>query len=218
MPVVSGFTDGHGPVLGAPANDIGDVDKLDFMNLLVAQIQNQDPMSPMDNAAFTEQLTQFSMLDEMQAIGSKLDDSMLMSQSLNNTAMLGLVGKKVTVAGDHIWIENGEVSPAAIDTSGTGTATVEVKDETGLVVASYSRQITPGLTDISWDGKDADGELLDDGEYTFDVTLVNPEGVNLDATSLMTGPVNSLRYENNIAVVSVADAEYYVAEIYQVSL
>jgi len=172
----------------------------------------------MDNAAFTEQLTQFSMLDEMQAIGSKLDDSMLMSQSLNNTAMLGLVGKKVTVAGDHIWIENGEVSPAAIDTSGTGTATVEVKDETGLVVASYSRQITPGLTDISWDGKDADGELLDDGEYTFDVTLVNPEGVNLDATSLMTGPVNSLRYENNIAVVSVADAEYYVAEIYQVSL
>ena len=51
--------------MGAPARDYSEINQIDFMNLLVAQIQNQDPLSPMDNAEFTGQITQFTMLDEL---------------------------------------------------------------------------------------------------------------------------------------------------------
>ncbi|RKZ11487.1 hypothetical protein DRQ50_13510, partial [bacterium] len=93
MPTIQGVNDGYGPVLGAPARDSSEISDLDFMGLLVAQIQNQDPLSPMDNAEFTSQITQFNMLDRLTAMGQKLDDSLLMSQSINNTAMLALVGR-----------------------------------------------------------------------------------------------------------------------------
>ena len=73
MPV-AGITDGYGPVVGQPARDYTDVDKMDFMTLLVAQIKNQDPMSPMDNAEFTSQITQFTMLDEMKSMNAKLEE------------------------------------------------------------------------------------------------------------------------------------------------
>ena len=64
MPI-AGITDGYGTVIGQAERDYAEISKIDFMALLVAQIKNQDPMSPMDNAEFTSQITQFTMLEEM---------------------------------------------------------------------------------------------------------------------------------------------------------
>ena len=70
-----------------------------LMNLLVAQIQNQDPLSPMDNAEFTSQITQFTMLDEMQSMNAKLEDNLMVGQTINNTAMLIEIARKT---GDYL--------------------------------------------------------------------------------------------------------------------
>ncbi len=109
MPV-QGITNGYGPVIGQPETSAADISRMDFMTLLVAQIRNQDPMSPMDNAEFTSQLTQFTMLEEMESMNLKLEDNLLVGQTINNTAMLGLVGKQVTVEGNRTWVDAGEVS------------------------------------------------------------------------------------------------------------
>ena len=70
-----GITDGYGSVLGSAERNSGEINKIDFMTLLVAQIQNQDPMSPMDNAEFTGQITQFTMLEELEGVNERLDQS-----------------------------------------------------------------------------------------------------------------------------------------------
>ena len=122
MPV-SGITDGYGPVLGQPARDYTAVDKMDFMTLLVAQIKNQDPMSPMDNAEFTSQITQFTMLDEMKSMNAKLEENLVVGQTINNTAMLGLIGKDVTVEGNKVWVAEGTASESVVAASGPGSET-----------------------------------------------------------------------------------------------
>ncbi len=215
MPV-TGVTSGTGPVLGQPERDYSEISDLDFMTLLVAQIQNQDPMDPMDNAEFTSQLTQFSMLDDLESMNSKFDDSIMVGQSINNTAMLGLVGKDVTVSGNTAWMEDGVATESMVSSDGPGLATVEVKDENGTVVATYTRDVGKGLADITWDGKLSSGEDAPEGRYSLDVSVENA-GESVGFTTLMTGHVESLRYENNAGVVTVDGMEYYVSDIYKVS-
>ena len=101
--------------------------------------------------------------------------------------------------------------------AGSGTATIEVTDETGHVVASYSREIENGLNDVTWDGKLSDGSSAEDGAFTITVTVNDNAGEAVPFTTLMTGPVQGLRYENNMAVVMVGGLEFYVSEIYKVS-
>ncbi len=215
MPV-TGITDGYGPVLGQPVRDYTAVDKMDFMTLLVAQIKNQDPMSPMDNAEFTSQITQFTMLDEMKSMNARLEENLLVGQTINNTAMLGLVGKSVTVEGNKVWMADGEPSESVLAADGSGTVVIEVTDDTGHVVASYRKPIERGLNDVTWDGKLENGELAGDGTYSMSVTP-GDGSEDVAFTTLMTGPVEGLRYENNTAVVIIGGVEFYVSDIYKVS-
>jgi flagellar basal-body rod modification protein FlgD len=215
MPI-SGITDGYGPVVGQPANDYASVDKMDFMTLLVAQIKNQDPMSPMDNAEFTSQITQFTMLDEMKGMNARLEENLLVGQTINNTAMLGLVGKSVTVEGNKIWQADGQASENVLAAEASGTAVIEITDDTGHVVATYTKSVDRGLNDVTWDGKLDSGETAADGNYTISVSMAEGSE-DVAFTTLMTGPVEGLRYENNSAVVIIGGVEYFVSDIYKVS-
>ena len=218
MPITEGVTDGYGPVLGAPARDYSEVSDLDFMSLLVAQIQNQDPLSPMDNAEFTSQITQFSMLDELTGMQTLLEENLAVGQSINNTSMLALVGKNVTVEGDTVSIADGETSENMLTTSLPGMARIEVTDSSGKVVRTYTKEVEPGMSDVSWDGKDGAGNVMDDGDYTISVTVMGKaDGAELPFTTLMTRAVEGMRYENNIAVVMLGGQDYYVTDIYKVS-
>ncbi len=216
MPI-AGVTDTTGPVVGAEPRDYSEINKLDFMTLLVAQIQNQDPMSPMDNQEFTSQITQFTMLEEMEKTNANLEESLIVGQAINNTGMLSLVGKNVTVEGDQTWVTGGVASESMIATDLPGLATIEVTDETGNVVATYERSVSAGLSSIGWDGKLENGDDAADGKYSISVTLTDTEGEDIPFKTLMTGPVDGLRYESNQAVVMIGGLEFYVSEIYKVS-
>lgn len=215
MPI-EGITDGYGSVVGAPTRDYSEIGKLDFMDLLVAQIRNQDPMDPMDNAEFTSQITQFTMLEEMSAMTSKMDESIMMSAALNNTAMLGLIGKNVTVEGDRLEVVDGVVSGNALACDGPGTAEIEIIDSNGNVVDTVRQTVDKGLNTISWDGVLDDETMAEDGDYTMRVTLRNQD-MAINSITLMTGPVEGLRYDNSVGVVTIAGEEFYVSEIYQIS-
>jgi flagellar basal-body rod modification protein FlgD len=172
----------------------------------------------MDNAEFTSQITQFTMLDELATMSAKIEENVLMSQSINNTAMLALVGRDCTVAGDEVHVAEGEASGSKLNCREPGTATIEVKDADGQTVATYVRTVDVGLNDIGWDGLLANGDKADDGAYTIEVSQVDASNQPVtSSTTLMTGSVQGLRYENGIAVVTVHGEEFYVSDIYQVS-
>ncbi len=127
-----------------------------------------------------------------------------------------MVGRQVTVTGDKLWVDGDEVSESSLNAAGSGTARIEVVDESGNVVATYSREVSAGLNDVTWDGRLAGDDAAPDGQYSLRVTLEN-NGNAVDFVTLMTGAVTSLRYENSLAMVEVAGQEFYVSEIYKVS-
>ncbi len=214
---VSSVQNSTTPIVGGTEHNSSSMSEIDFMNLLVTQIQNQDPLSPMDNAEFTSQIAQFSTLQQITSLGDKLDNQVLMSQAINNTAMLALVGRDVTVEGDRVDVTDKTASTSMLNATGAGTATIEVLDASGEVVRTYTKDVAAGLNTITWDGKlDGDAQA-EDGEYSVRVTVNDTAGSSVDATVLMTGAVQGLRYENNAAVVTVFGHDYNVADIYQIS-
>jgi flagellar basal-body rod modification protein FlgD len=126
------------------------------------------------------------------------------------------VGKNVTVEGNRIWMEESMPSESVVAADGPGNVVIEVTDDTGHVVATYRSSIERGLNDVSWDGKLENGDMAPDGNYSISVTPADGSE-NVAFTTLMTGPVEGLRYENNVAVVIIGGQEYYVADIYKVS-
>ena len=216
MPI-AGITDGTGSVLGQAGRDYPQVSKLDFMTLLVAQIKNQDPTSPMDNAQFTSQITQFSMLEQLETMSQSMEDNVAVGTAINNTAMLALVGRQVTVEGNDVTLTGGTANESMIAASGNGRATVKITDSNGRVVRTYEQDITKGLNTVTWDGKADDGTVATDGAYTISAEVKDNNGEAVKFTNLMTGAVSGLRYSDNQAVVIVNGEEFFVSEIYKVS-
>lgn len=216
MPI-AGITDGTGAVLGQAGRDYSQVSKLDFMALLVAQIKNQDPTSPMDNAQFTSQITQFSMLEQLESMSASLADNVAVGTAINNTAMLALVGRNVTVAGNDVSLSGGTASESMIAAGGNGKATIKITDENGRVVRTYEQALTKGLNTVTWDGRTDEDVVAADGKYTISAEVKDNNGNAVTFTNLMTGAVSGLRYSDNQAIVMVNGEEFYVSEIYKVS-
>lgn len=216
--VVTSVNNSTAPVVGqaydGPSNQMSSVD---FMNLLVAELQNQNPLEPMSTTEMSSQLSQMTTNEQLVEIANTLDHNLVMSQSINNTAMLALVGREVTVEGDQVHVTDGESSGSMINSTGAGTATVTVRNDAGDVVATYPMEVERGLNDVGWDGLGTDGEPAPDGAYTVEVSVTNNDGDSVDATVLMTGAVGGLRYDLGLAVVSVFGQDFFVSEIYQVS-
>lgn len=213
---VTSVQSGNG-VYGTPSATTEDLGMNQFMSLLVTQIQNQDPFSPMDNQQFISQLTQFTSLEQLQKINDSLASNMTVSQSLNNTMLLDLVGRRATVPGSSFAVEDGAVSPLKLQAATGGTATITVKNAAGQVVSTYDRQVTAGWDDVTWNGRLDDGSVAPDGNYTYEVSMVDRAGQPVTTSTYVTAVVDSLRFDNGIAMVTVAGHEYYVSEIAQVS-
>ena len=189
-----------------------------FLQLLITPIQNQNPLDPLDNAQFTSQLSQFAMLEELTTMNASLEQNMVYSQSLNNTMLLGLVGKHAVVAGTELNVSDGEVSSSQIQASAGGVATIEVSNESGTVVASYTQEVAPGWNDVSWDGLLEGGDTAADGAYTVSVSVTDRAGNDVSAVTYMSGIVQSIRFENNLALLSIGGRDYYASEIAKVGI
>jgi len=189
-----------------------------FLQLLVTQIQNQNPLDPMSNEEFTSQLTQFSMLEQLETLNANSTQEMGYSQSLNNTMMLSLVGKQASVTGDGVTVNEGTAGTTRLDSAGAGNATVQVLDADGEVVRTFVRGVDAGWNDLTWDGRLDNGEPAEDGDYTLAVTVADAAGEELDHELYESGRVDSIRFENNLAVLSVNGRDYYASEIAEVGM
>jgi len=192
--------------------------KNEFLQLLITQIKNQDPLKPLDNAEFTSQLAQLSTLEQLQAMNDSMTQDLVYTQSLNNTMMLGLVGRTAVVEGDQVAVTDGEASSSHLQSESAGVATVTVRDENGDVVRTFTQTVAAGWSELTWDGLGTDGQAAPDGDYTLSVEVADNEGADVESVVYMSGLVESIRFENNLALLHIAGRDYYASEIARVGI
>jgi flagellar basal-body rod modification protein FlgD len=162
-----------------------------FLKLLVAQMQNQDPLNPMDNAQVTSQMAQINTVNGIEKLNTGLEG--LSSQFMQLQVMQGtaLVGREVVVPGNHVAVTGG-VGRGAFELGGSATSVkVEVKND-GVVVDTVEMGATSaGVHDFKWDASKAIAAGADTSKLTFKVTST-AGGVTNQATALMMDKVTSV--------------------------
>ena len=154
----------------------------DFLQLIVAQVQNQDPFEPTDNGAFIADLASFSSLD---SINNLSDSFQTFSTSFNNSQLLNaasLIGQTVTTQGNQFLLEPGQAAEAFVDANGqVGSATVQISDAVGQIVGSINVPlVNPGLNSFSFDGLDENGQPLPAGNYFLSASVADGDAdINL---------------------------------------
>lgn len=193
--------------------------KDDFLQLMVAKLQNQDPLEPMSDENYIAQLAQFSSLEQMNNIADGISASnnldLLQMQSLNNVMASGLIGKEVKAEYDGFYIEEGVASTINYTTKNyADEVTFVIKDLSGNVVNTLTQKnIQSGANSFEWDGTDRQGNLVSDGYYTVDVTAQNSDGTKFTPSLSMVGKVESVIYRSGSAFVKVNGGEIPLGDI-----
>ncbi len=169
-----------------------------FLTLLVTQLQNQDPLNPMDNAEVTSQIAQLSTVNGINQLNETLlalSGQLDMSQAMQASA---LIGRDVLVPGDKIALGNGVATPAGIDLVSPATdVNVSVVDRSGRVLRTYELGAQPaGIVSVHWDGLDETGAVAPDGAYALRVNAVNADGKPVPAGTLTYANVAAVDYSS----------------------
>lgn len=145
-----------------------------FMKLLVAQMKNQDPLNPMDNAQMTSQIAQINTVSGIEKLNTTVDSLRASFVSLQAQGAAQLVGRDVLVEGSGLSLVNG-AARAGLDLDGSASAVkVEILDSAGRTVQTMNLGALPaGVKTFAWDGRGADGTQMADGVYRFKVSAVN---------------------------------------------
>ncbi len=163
-----------------------------FLTLLIAQLENQDPLNPLDNTEITSQLAQMSTVSGIEQLNTKLSSlvsSLADSQALQASA---LIGKSVLVPGKNITLREGEAYAGVNLAQAAEQVTVSIMDSTGKVIQTQTLgKSEAGNLLFAWDGKTASGEDAPDGAYTFKVTAANGE-TPVTVTAMQIGTVSAL--------------------------
>jgi len=173
-------------------------DKDMFMRLLLAQIENQDPLKPTDQTDFVAQLAQFSSLEGIQNLNSTVQDIGSMYRSSQALQATALVGREVLIPGQVGYLENGgRISGTIEEGQASGDVMMIVKDARGQVVANRDLgNIGSAETPFSWDGANNLGEPLPEGLYSISIegTL---SGENEALVTSVYSRVNSVSIVDN---------------------
>lgn len=191
-----------------------------FLTLLIAQLEHQDPLNPIDSAAFTAQLAQFTSVEQQYAMNKNLEDikETLSSQGAKQD-LLGFIGKTIQADDNTMLIKNGDVLSGSFGLEETGDAIVNVYDSNGLMVRTlYFKDLGEGEHEVNWDGRDDNGDLLTDGTYHLEVTARNEYGRYIPANTHITGEVTGVTYQYGSPYLMIGDrlvSESTVVEVSQ---
>lgn len=163
-----------------------------FMTLFLAQLRNQDPLNPMENAEMTSQLAQMNMVSGLEGLNKTMETLLGSYNESLSLQAANLIGKNVLVPGKDVTLtEDGGLF--GIDfTSPADKVEVSIMDSTGQEVARQSLgQQEAGSLAFYWDGEGLNGEKVPPGKYSFAVTA-SLGGEKVDAAPLQAGAVSAL--------------------------
>lgn len=193
------------------------LDKEAFLQLLVAQLKNQDPTSAQDPNQMVQQMTAYSQLEQAQNSNALLQGIQLQNQSLFQAQAAGLAGKKIRAKTSDFSLKDGSAS-IGLSLAAKADVVITIKDATGHTVATLNEgSQAKGDHVFEWNGKNAAGKTLADGTYTVQVTAKDSAGSAVSATTTQDVTVDSIAYDDGAVVFMAGGHSYYFSDIVQFS-
>lgn len=214
---VNGLNGGNAAsaLAGAPSNQ--ELGKEQFLQLLIAQLSNQNPLEPLEGADFVAQLATFSNLEQLTSINEGLDSLAVAQAGVLQGQTVELVGRTAVFEGDRV--EVGASGPVQINYElprRALTASVQVLDERGLPVATIAGPFETGMSTVEWDGNDDGGNRLPPGTYTYRVRTTSLDEEPVVAKTYATVRIDGVTYEDGTAKLMADSLRIDPADIVRV--
>jgi flagellar basal-body rod modification protein FlgD len=164
----------------------------DFLGMLMTQLKNQDPTSPMDSNAFTSELVQFSSVEQQINTNNSLTQLIQLTQAGEVMQSSAMVGKQVTVQSSALALQNGKAT-VNFTTPAAEPVTIVVSDSTGNQVATASMTATSGNNTWNWNGAGSSGGTLPDGSYHVTVNATDAGGTTTSLPFTVTGTATGVQ-------------------------
>ncbi len=191
----------------------------DFLKLLIAQLQNQDPLQPMDNQQFAVQLATFNSLEQLISINDKIGSLQTSQGATNQFNAASLIGKSITSNGNTVSLQPGSPSSIAYQLGANASrVVVNVLDTSGALV----RQILAGAQSagdqsVQWDGKDAAGNAAPAGLYSFEVNAFDANGKQVTASGRIEGTVTGVKLDGSEPLLEIGALQVPLSAVASVS-
>jgi flagellar basal-body rod modification protein FlgD len=184
-----------------------------FLTLLTTQLKNQDPTSPMDSNAFTQQLVMYSQVE--QQIQSNDNLKSLITQGASNAAMLttGYLGKKVSVTNGMASLADGAANWTYNLESAAANATMNITDKDNKIVFTGPAETSAGNHAFTWNGKDNLGNALPNGGYKLTVSAYDSANTKITTAAASAGVVSQIDMTGKDPLLVVGSMEIGLGDI-----
>ncbi len=197
------------------------LDKDDFLTLLLAQMQNQDPLNPQDSTEYLSQLAQLSSLESLQNIDESLYSLGIAQMAGTNSQAVSYIGKTVKAAGQDVTVNSdGEVTAEMLYDLGENAESCDItitNADGDIVKVIKAGSKEKGEHSVEWDGTDENGNKVPAGEYHFDVAAVNSDGDTIDSAYYTKGEVTGITYENGYPELYIGGVKIVLGNVVEVS-
>jgi flagellar basal-body rod modification protein FlgD len=184
-----------------------------FLTLLTTQLQNQNPLDPLDTNQFTQQLVQFAGVEQQLKTNDQLTTLVSLQQTAQSTQALGFVGKTAVVDGSTAALTN-SAATWSVGVPTNSNVNISITNSTGQTVYSNNYAVQAGQNQtFAWDGKGNDGTQWPDGQYKLTATATDTAGNTVAVTTQIQGVVNSVDLTQSPPLLSINGQNYTVSQV-----
>lgn len=163
-----------------------------FLTLLITQLKHQDPLQPMDATQFTTQLVQFASVEQQICLNNHLEKLLAGQDAQTAASLVDYIGKMVELSGNSLSLANGEALSRYKLPEAAAETKVSIKDACGRSVIELTGETAAGSHLFRWNGRDAGGNLLPDGDYTAQISAKRRDGTVMDVATTALSRVSGV--------------------------
>ncbi len=188
----------------------------DFLTLLTTQLQNQDPLKPLDATQFTTQLVQFASVEQAISQNARLDEILKIQGGNQAVGAVAFLDSIVEAFGDTTMLSGGTAEFAYRLPSDAKTVNVTIKNADGDVVRTLTGDLTAGTHKIVWDGNNDQGVAQPDGKYTISVTASGANDESLNVVTSIFGTVSGITVKDGALVLDLGGHTVKIGDVVSV--
>ena len=188
-----------------------------FLTLLTTQLKNQDPTDPMKSADFTNQLVQYSSVEQQIQTNKNLESLLSANVFQAANTAVGLIGKQIESTSNGALLKNGQANWTINLADAAPSTTVQVLDKNGATVYSEKIDGAQGDQQFTWDGTDSSGNTVSDGTYFLQVAANDASGQPVTSSVRTKGIVTSVDISSSNPVVTVNGAQILYSDVTSVT-
>jgi flagellar basal-body rod modification protein FlgD len=188
-----------------------------FLQLLTTQLQNQDPLDPLDTNQFTQQLVEFASVEQQVDMNTNMQTLISLQQTSEATSAMQFLGSSVTLSGTSATLASGSPATWSLNSPSPATAQVTITGANGQVAYTGTTSLNAGTQTYSWNGQGNNGVTWPAGQYTLAINATGASGQTVTVATQIEGTVTGVNLSQNPPQLTVNGQGYPITAVQSIN-